>query len=179
MNVIVIFLLILALVALGLLKLVRSQRVAVSNLDDLAGHTRAIDMAAFQNLVDPAETDFLRRNLSPVQFRIVQRERTLAAAEYVRRIAHNAAVLVQLGQMARLNPDPQLSESARVMVERAAHVRIVATLVLMKLYARSVVPGFPLAAEDMFRDYRNLTDSAVLFTRLQRPAFAGRVGAML
>lgn len=179
MNVIAISLLILLLVAVGLLKLVRTQHVAVSNLDDLPANTHAIDMAAFQNLIDPAETDFLRRHLSPVQFRIVQRERTLAAVEYVRRIAHNAAVLVQLGQMARLNPDPQLAESARVMVERAAHVRIMATVVLMKLYARSVVPGFPFAAEGIFRDYRTLTDSAVLFTRLQRPAFAGRVGAML
>ena len=179
MNVVFISLFVLLLVGFALLKIVRSQRDVISNLDDLAGHTRAIDMDAFQNLVNPSETHFLQRSLSPAQFRIVQRERTLAAAEYVRHIAHNAGILIQLGQIARLNPDPQLSEAARMMVERGAHVRIMATLVLMKLYAQSVVPALPFTVEDIFRDYRTLTETAVLFTRLQRPAFAGRVSAML
>jgi hypothetical protein len=40
-------------------------------------------------------------------------------------------------------------------------------------------PTAPLAAEAVFRDYRRLTESAVLFTKLQRPAFAGRVAAVL
>jgi hypothetical protein len=54
-----------------------------------------------------------------------------------------------------------------------------ATFAIIKLYAHSIIPALPLQAEDIFRDYRRLTESAVLFTRLQRPAFAGRVSAML
>jgi len=177
--VVVIALIILVLVVAGLLMFARAQKKGISNLDELARHTRTVDIQAFQNLIDPAETEFLRRKLAPVQFRIVQRQRTLAAVEYVRAITHNAVILIQLGQVARLAPDPKLAEAARVMVERAAHVRMIATLVMLKLYASSLVPALPFTADQVFRDYRTLTESAVLFTRLQRPAFAGRVGAML
>lgn len=172
-------LLVLLLVAFGLWAMVRTQRQLVTNLDELAGHTRPVDMVAFQNLLDRAETQFLRQSLPPMEFRLVQRERTLAAIEYVRCIAHNAGVLIQIGQFARENPDPQLSEAARIMVERAAHVRLIAAMVLIKLYVNSALPMLPFNPEDIFRDYRHLTESAVLFTRLQRPAFAGRVSAML
>jgi hypothetical protein len=180
MNIVVVTaLVVLALVAFGLLLLVRSQRQTVSNLDELAGKARAVDMPALHNLIDPEETRFLQQTLSPAQFRTLQRERTLAAAEYVRNISHNASLLIQLGQLARVNPDPQLAESARLMVERAAHVRLMSTLVLGKLYLQSLLPNLPFVAEDIAHDYRALTETAVLFTRLQRPAFAGRVSAML
>ena len=179
MTFVILALIVLLLVALVLLRLVRRQHQQVANLDDLPGRSRTVDLEAFQNLVDPAETRFLRQNLSRTQFRIVQRERTLAAAEYVRHIAYNAGLLIQLGQLARVNPDPQLAQAAQAMVERALHVRLLAMMVLIRLYARSVVPVLPFAPDDIFRDYRKLTESAILFTRLQRPAFAGRVGAML
>ncbi len=177
--VVVTALVLLALVAFGLLLLVRSQKRPISNIEELVGNTRAVDMAAFHNLIDPAETRFLQQSLPLAQFRRVQRERTLAATDYVRNILHNAGILIQLGQVGRLNPDLQLAEAARIMVERAARVRLLATVVLMKLYLQSVMPALPFAAEDIARDYRNLTEAALLFTRLQRPAFAGRVGAML
>lgn len=172
-------LVLLALVAFGLLLLVRSQKQSVSSLDELVGRTSAVDMLAFQNLIDPAETRFLQQTLPPARFRVVQRERTLAAAGYVRNIMQNAGVLIQLGQFGRLSHDPQLAEAARVMVERAARVRMIATVVVVRLYLQSLVPALPFVSEDIARDYRTLTEAALLFTRLQQPAFAGRVGAML
>jgi hypothetical protein len=172
-------LLLLLLIAFGLLAITRSHRRAITGLDDLSGNTKAVDLAAFQNLIDPAETQFLRTNLGYAQFCILQHQRMLAATEYVQRIAHNAGVLLQLGQLARLNPDPEVATAAQAMVERAAHVRMISMLALCKLYALSVVPALPFATENVFHDYRRLTETAVLFTRLQRPAFAGRVGSML
>ena len=179
MTFVIIVLVVLLFVAFLLLRLVRRQHETVASLDDLTARSQAVDMEAFQNLVDPAETQFLRRSLPPVQFRIVHRERTLATVVYVRHIAHNAGLLIQLGQLARSNPDPQLAQAAQAMVERALRVRMLSMMVLIKLYARTVIPALPFAPDVIFRDYRNLTESAVLFTRLQRPAFAGRVSAML
>lgn len=171
--------LVVTLIAFGLFSLVRHHTGPVARLDDLSGQTRAVDVAALQNLIDPAETQFLRNSLPPAQFRIVQRERTLAAIEYVRNIQHNAVLLISLGQLAISHPDPQLAQAAQAMVDRALHIRTLATFAIIKLYAHSIIPALPLQAEDIFRDYRRLTESAVLFTRLQRPAFAGRVSAML
>jgi len=166
-------------VAFYLLRVVRGQSTPISNLDDLLSLSRGVDVNAFRNLTDPDETRFLRQNLSPAIFRIVQRERTLATIEYVRNISHNAGLLVTLGQLAIANPDPQLAAAAQAMLSRALHVRMLAMFALVKLYTRSVVPVLPFAAEEVFRDYRQLTESALLFTRLQRPAFAGRVNAVL
>ena len=179
MTFVFIALVLLLLVAFGLLAIARGHRHAVSGLDDLSLKTRAVDLAAFQNLIDPAETRFLRSSLKLGEFHAVQRERMLAAAEYAQRIQHNAGVLLQLGQSARLNPDPQVATAAQAMVERAARVRLLSTIVLFKLYAQYVIPSLPFAFERIFQDYQRLTEAAVLFTRLQRPAFAGRVGAML
>ena len=46
----------------------------------------------------------------------------------------------------RANPDPQLAEAARIMVERAAQVRMLATVVWMKLYVQSLVPALPFVS---------------------------------
>ena len=172
-------LIILLLVALFFLRLVRGHDGPLAEIEELQGLTRPIDMDALSALLDPADAQFLARNLSPINLRTLQRQRTLAITDYVHNIAHNAGLLVRLGQVARANPNPQIALAAQAMVERALHVRMVAMLVLVKLYARSLVPVLPLTAEEIFRDYRSLTETALLYTRLQRPAFAGRMGAML
>lgn len=179
MTFVLLSLVLLLLIAFGLLALTRSHARSIGGLDDLSGNTRAVDLAAFQNLIDPAETQFLRSSLRAADFRAVQRERMLAAAEYVHCIQHNARILLQVGQLARLSPDPQIATAAQAIVERAARVRLMSTFALCKLYALSVSPALPFATESIFHDYRQLTEATILFTRLQRPAFAGRLGAML
>lgn len=166
-------------VAVGLFRMSRTQAHGVSTVEDLARNTRAVDMAALHNLLDALDIQFLQQNLKPAAFRRLQRERSLAAVEYVRNIAHNAGLLIQLGQLTQNSSDPQLAQAAHAMVDKALHVRTVATLVIVKLYVRSFLPALPFSPEAVVREYRGLTESAVLFTRLQQPAFAGRVGAML
>lgn len=165
--------------ALFLVRVSRGHAEAISSLEQLNGRTKPVDIEAFRNLLNPAETLFLRQNLPPSDFRIVQRERTLAAAEYVRWIAHNAAILLRLGQAARADADPEVAQAATAIVERALMVRMIAMQALVKLYIESLFPGIGFSSLDVLERYRRLTDSTVLLVRLQRPAFAGRVGAML
>jgi hypothetical protein len=179
MTFVTLVLIVLLLIAFGLLRLVRHHTGPVARLEDLSSQTRAVDLESLHNLIDSGETDFLRRSLSPAHFRMVQRQRALAAIEYVRNISHNAGLLISLGQLAVAHPDPQLAQAAQAMVDRALHVRTLATFAILKLYTRSIMPALPFEPENIFRDYRILTESAVLFTRLQRPALAGRVSTML
>jgi len=173
------FSLLLPPVAVGLFRMSRTQAQAVTTVEELARKTRAVDMAALHNLLDPADTQYLQQKLEPAVFRKVQRQRSLAAVEYVRNISHNAGLLIELGQFTQNSSDAQLAEAAHAMVDKALHVRTVATFVIIKLYVRSILPLLPFSTEAVVREYRGLTESAVLFTRLQQPAFAGRVGAML
>lgn len=157
----------------------RREQIEVSGLDDLASSARPVDMGAFRNLVDADETEFLRRRLSAPEFRQVQRARSLAAAEYVKNISHNARVLIRLGQSARDARDAELRQAAAEMVRSALEVRMFAMRILVFLYIGSVFPGFGSSQNEILQGYRELTSRATLFARLQRPAFAGRVSAML
>lgn len=179
MTLVIVFVFAALLAALFFRQMSRSRAKFLANLDTLPTLTQSVDIQAFQNLVDPAEAQYLRSQLSFWAFCIVHRERTLAAAEYVDRISRNAAILLQLGQLGRTNADPEVARAAQAIVERALAVRMIAMQVLFKLYLQSLLPGVGLSTNEIFDRYRHLTESTILFTRLQRPAFAGRVGAML
>ena len=166
------------LAAIFFIRVSRGHAEAISDIDQLSGRTQPVDLQAFRNLVDPAETEFLRRNLPSREFRAVNRERTYAAAEYVQRIAHNAAILLRLGQAARTNPDTEIARAAQSMVERSLAVRMLAMQVLIKLRIQAIT-GVDLFSLDLYDRYGRLTESVALFTRLQRPAFSSQVLAML
>lgn len=152
---------------------------AISRFEELDGRTKPVDMKAFRNLIALSEARYLEENLPAKVLRSIQRERALAAAEYVQRIAHNARVLSRLGQAARTNPDPEVARAATAMVNSALAVRLLAMRALAKLYVQAWLPQIGFSAEDVFDRYRRLTDSASLFVRLQQPAYASRLSAML
>src|SRR5271169_2783569 len=89
------------LALLFLIRLAKGRVLAAA--DDRTGHLRPVDIEAFRNLIDPAEAEFLRSRLPPSEFRAIQRERLRAAAEYISSAARNAAVLVRMGEAARLS----------------------------------------------------------------------------
>jgi hypothetical protein len=91
-------------VLIVLLLLTRGYSKSIHELAELAGQTRPVDIEAFRNIIDPSEEDFLRANLPASELRAVQRQRLLAAAEYVGNVAHNAALLLRLGQAGLHNP---------------------------------------------------------------------------
>ncbi len=174
-----------ALLALGLLsiaillRVARGQHVRIQEVSQLERCTQPVDLAAFRNLVDAEEEDFLRAHLPAGEFRGLQRERMLAAAEYVRRTAHNAAVLLNLGETVRRQTEAEVAESARQLVNSALRLRINALLALAMLYVRVVLPGSHLSLGRVIETYETLTDRAVRLTRLQNPAYATRVSAAM
>ena len=66
---------------------------------------RPVDVRAFRNLIDPAEEDYLRRNLPRAEFAAVHRARLRAAIIYIASASHNAAVLMRIGEAARRSPE--------------------------------------------------------------------------
>src|SRR5882724_1043505 len=71
----------------------------------LAAQLQPIDVAAFRNLVDPAEDAYLRRRLPGAEFRTVQRKRLLATAVYIKTANRNAAILIRMGHDAEASGD--------------------------------------------------------------------------
>jgi len=104
-----------------------------------------VDLESFRNLIDPAQEIFLRRRLSARDFRRVQRARVLAVAEYLRQVAHNASVILRLGEAARDSHDPSLSAMGADMVSTAISLRLNCMLALGRAYIGYVLPGISLS----------------------------------
>jgi len=167
------------LLAAVLLRAARGQEITVGSLQDLEGRTQPVDLAGLRNLIDPAEEEFLRRRLSPAEFRTLERQRLRAAAEYVQRAAHNAAILLRLGEAVARQGDPEAAAAAREMVNSALRLRINAFLALGVLYTRIVFPGARISLGRVAETYQHLTEGVLRLSRLQNPACQARIAAVI
>jgi hypothetical protein len=168
-----------ALALIFILGTTLSRSMQVSEGSSLASKIQPIDIAAFHNLVSPAEDDYLRRRLPASEFRLVRRQRLRAMAAYVQTAGRNAAILVRMGQSALASADPQTSEAARQLVDNALLLRRNAAFALVRIYIALAWPNSGLAATPILHGYERLNGSAMLLGRLQNPAAPVRVSATL
>jgi hypothetical protein len=179
MTLAIILVIVAALALIFILGITVSRSLQVSEGASLGGKIQPIDVAAFRNLINPAEDDYLRRRLPASEFRVVRRQRLRAMAAYVQTAGRNAAVLVLMGQSALAAADPQTSEAARQLVDNALLLRRNATLALVRIYIALVWPNSGLAATPILHGYERLNGSAMLLGRLQNPAAPVRISASL
>ena len=152
-----------------------SQGLQSSGRTGPATEIRPMDVAAFRNLVDPAEDDYLRRRLPASDFRLVRRERLRAMAAYVQLAKRNAEVLVRIAQNATLAADPQRAEAARRLEDNAHLLQRNCTFAIVKIYIALAWPNSSLAAAPVLQSYEELNNSAMLLGRLQNPAATMRI----
>jgi len=158
---------------------------------DLEAQLEPIDVAAFRNLIDPAEDEYLRRHLSAAQFRVTQRSRLRARAAYVRVASRNAVVLIRMGQTALAASDAganhapanhapannDVREAALRLVNDAMLLRRNAGFALLRIYADMAWPNRSTATSGILDRYQRVSDSAMLLGRLRSPGVAVRVTA--
>jgi hypothetical protein len=136
-----------------------------------------IDIHAFRNLVDPAEDEYLRRRLAPVEFRRVQRQRLRATAAYIQVAGRNAAVLAIMGQAAVSSGNAPTADAARQLVDSALLLRRNASFALFRIYVALAWPSSGQTASGVLRGYEHLNGCAMLLGRLQNPAVPVRIAA--
>lgn len=157
----------------------RGRSASIKNLDDLRGQTRPVDIGSFRNLIDPAEEQYLCRNLSAQNFRKVQRARLRATLDYIQSASQNAAVLMRLGEAARKNPDPKIALAAEQLVSSAIRLRLFAIIAIPKLYLAILIPGAHLSPSHIVEGYQQLSGLAGQLAVMQNPARAPRLSAVL
>jgi len=162
-----------------ILGLTISRSLHVSAGRDRAGQIQPIDVEAFRNLLNAADTEFLRQHLDGGKFRLVQRTRLRAMAAYVREVGRNAGVRIRMGQTAMAAADPHTVEAAQQLVNEALLVRRNAALALLKIHIALTWPNSADAAVRVFDGYQQLSRAAMLLGRLQNPAVPVRVSARL
>ena len=159
-----------ALVALLLLVyLVKGHHTTGGDLDDLAARLQPVDVDAFRNLIDEREEDYLRERLSAREFRSIQRERMLAAVEYVWCAAQNAAILIRLGEAAKLDSDPAISAAAGKLVDNALRLRLYAFQAIPRLYLGILFPHTSLKPYFIAETYDIMTRQVVMLGCLHYP----------
>ena len=179
MTLAIILVIVAVLALIFILRFTVSRSLQVSEGASLAGKIQPIDVAAFRNLINPAEDEYLRRRLSASEFRVVRRQRLRAMAAYVQTAGRNAVVLIRMGENAIAAADPQTLEAARQLVDNALLLRRNATLALVRIYIALVWPNSGLAATPILHGYERLNGSAMLLGRLQNPAAPVRISASL
>jgi len=171
-----IFLVIFAAIALVfILRITVTRALQVSGGRGVAPKIEPIDVEAFRNLIDAAESEYLYRRLPAPEFRRVQRERLRAAAAYIRVASHNASLLVMIGQGALAAGDAKTADAARQLVDSALLLRRNATLAILRVYIAMAWPQASLSATPVLHGYERLSSSAMLLGRLQNPAVPVRI----
>lgn len=154
-----------------------SRSLQVSKDHSLAGQIQPIDVAAFRNLVDPAEDAYLRRRLPASEFRVVRRKRLRAMAAYVQTARRNAAVLARMGQKALSASDARTADAAQKLLDDAVLLRGNATVAMFRIYVALAWSNSDLATTPVLQSYEQLNGSAMLLGRLQNPAAPVRIAA--
>jgi hypothetical protein len=154
---------------LFLIRVAKGQASAPGALENPSEHTRPVDVEAFRNLIDPEEEEFLHTHLRPADFRRIQRERLRTAVEYVSGAAHNAAILMRLGEAARHSPDPATAEAAEKLVDNAIRLRLYAFHAMASLYLAMVLPGARISPVRIVDGYEQMKRLVVLLGCLQYP----------
>jgi hypothetical protein len=162
-----------------------SRTLRPASRTNLEAQIELIDIVAFRNLVDPAEDEYLRRHLSPADFRVTQRSRLRARVAYIRVAGRNAAVLILMGQAALAsnsnsngnNNDAQVREAALRLVDDALLLRRNAAFALLRSYAAMAWPNYGSVNAGIIDRYERFSNSAMLLGRLRNPAVPLRVAA--
>jgi hypothetical protein len=178
MNLAVLIAIVAVLALVAILRFAFSQHLQTRRSLALNGKIHPVDIDAFRNLINPAEEEYLRRNLSSGQFRVVRRERLRAVVAYIHVVAENAGVLVAVGESALASGDRRLAEPAQALVNDALLLRRNATAAMARIYIALAWPSSGFAAIRVADRYEQLSGAAMLLGRLQNPAMPVRLSAM-
>jgi hypothetical protein len=153
---------------LYVVRLARGNSIKIA-ADELFLSIRPVDIRAFRNLVDPVEEDFLHSRLSPADFRAIHRERLLAAVDYVKGVAHNAGVLIKMGEMARLSADATIAQAGEKLVADSLQLRLYAFQSIARLYIAILLPRVQVRSARIAEGYESMTRLVVLLGCLRFP----------
>jgi hypothetical protein len=114
----------------------RRQHQGKVDVDEILPYLLPVNLQALAEALDPSQDDYLRHSHSPREFRKLQRKRTKLAAEYLRRMSHNAALLQRVGYSQLRSPNRMVAEQAQELIDVGVNVRLYAFLGLAGLFFR-------------------------------------------
>jgi len=101
--------------------------------DDVVDFLVPVDVERAESLLDPRAESTLRSELTRREFRRLQRKRMHLYLVLVRKMAHNAAVLIEWANREAEATDGQTQQVAQELQQAAAEVRLYSLAAMVKL----------------------------------------------
>ncbi len=101
--------------------------------EDVVDFLLPVDFDKASDLLDPEVEAGLRKQLTPAEFRRLQRKRIHHYMAVVKRMSHNAAVLVEWANREAESQDARQAELAGKLQQLGVEVRLYSLLTLLKL----------------------------------------------
>jgi hypothetical protein len=102
-------------------------------VNDVADYLLPIDFEKAEELLDPQTEAILRRELTPTEFRTLQRKRIHCYVAMVKRMSHNSAVLIEWANREAENADGDRLRMVSELQQLGVQVRLYSLLALIKL----------------------------------------------
>lgn len=160
---------VLATVALAFLLFLSYQTWWQSDKSGEVENLSPVDLEAFRNLTDPSEVRFLRDNLSPKEFRRIQRMRLRAAAAYISVISTNAGRLVVIGRSVSAHPEAEIAAAGLDVVHRGLQLKLRCSLSLLRLKATMIWPTLRSPSSQIADLYHHLSSLTASLPRQLAP----------
>lgn len=116
----------------------RRRHLPEVDLDDIVPYLLPVNLAALADAIDPSQHAYLRHSQSRHEFHKSQRKRARLAAEYLRRMSHNAELLQRVGYGQIHSTNPMVAAQAQELIDAGVHVRLYAFLGLTSLFFRRI-----------------------------------------
>ena len=135
-------------------------------LSDLMSSFLPVNVEVLSQLISPAQQRHLQETYGREELLRIYREQVSLTMECLRRMAHNAALLQQVGYTQLRSGNSLIASLAQEMVDAGVHVRLYTFMGLVVLQARNILQWIPLFSATTCNDVQNLVSSSLL------PAYA-------
>ncbi|HEY6252708.1 MAG TPA: hypothetical protein VI685_22355 [Candidatus Angelobacter sp.] len=160
----------------------RRQRSPKIDLGEVVPALLPVNLQAFAEAIDPTQDARLRQTGSRRESHKQLRQRARVAADWLRRMSHNAALLQRVGYGQLRSSNPLVAAQAQELIDAGVHVRFYAFLGLAALLVRRIagVGTIPLAkvsdaqkmmSSSLIPAYESLRSKAQEMTALRDTAF--------
>jgi hypothetical protein len=103
-------------------------------VDDVADYLLPIDFEKAEHLLDPQTEAILRKELTPSEFRSLQRKRIHCYVAMVKRMSHNSAVLIEWANREAEKANGERLQMVSQLQQQGVEVRLYSLLALIKLH---------------------------------------------
>lgn len=135
-------------------------------LSDLMSSFLPVNVEVLSQLISPAQQRHLQETYGREELLRIYREQVSLTMECLRRMAHNAALLQQVGYTQLRSGNSLIASLAQEMVDAGVHVRLYTFMGLVVLQVRNILQWIPLFSATTCNDVQNLVSSSLL------PAYA-------